>query len=756
MLKTRIVLFAAMALLLAAGAAAAHSVTTQTSLAASTPNVLASLKLPGSDESASNAGKFPRAAASGNSIEIISNPGKDVKNWSKLDSATTVGDPVKLGGVNGNTTDRTAAIATAPDGSFYAVWIREGDGIFIRHKPAGGSWEEQRTVLSSGSSLYTVDVAVNYNGQIFVVWNQDSLLRYRISSDGGASWSGTGIVSSKTPRGRTNFRVGGGPGDAAVVGFASSSGRVYGAVWDGSSFTATDLNSPGFAADASARIAPNGKIYVAWRVVDSGVYYAERQSDGSWPITHLAGKDAYGAVSIVADRQSNLHVFWAGNISGGWDEWYAFKPVNGAWQGPVKAPGSASAVVNASGVASIGARVYGHLVSEAFNGSSSYVRYVLFGSDATGVSATPVLDGGNNATNGTSVALTFTNVSGTPTQMRWHWGAPPTDADAWQTYGPTSVPLPSGIDTTASCVQQTLFTQVRSSSDTQATAASDSIIVDRNVQANVEALNPFMAGLPQTYSRGVTDVYTKSTDGAYDGDPGYTRIPQYFLRVVDAGDCSGLKTVSVPASNVTANITGGRYENKITLPQGALQNPGPVTIGISLLDGLNNPGSFSRDLVYDPANTDTTGSNPNTDGLPVLGSGGKVEADTGNSIIRTLSFSGIKVTDNLYRPNNANSQFWGVWIANSRTQVNDPNSSTSTLKWYPARVSSPGSSFTVQWDLFTGLGYGLDRGQAGDYYVYVKFLDGAGNATTGTLSTGKVTLTQGYTIPTRNLPIILR
>ncbi len=49
---------------------------------------------------------------------------------------------------------------------------------------------------------------------------------------------------------------------------------------------------------------------------------------------------------------------------------------------------------------------------------------------------------------------------------------------------------------------------------------------------------------------------------------------------------------------------------------------------------------------------------------------------------------------------------------------------------------------------------GPDRNKPGDYFVYVRFLDGAGNPSSTALPVVKVTLAPGYTIPTYALPLI--
>jgi hypothetical protein len=112
------------------------------------------------------------------------------------------------------------------------------------------------------------------------------------------------------------------------------------------------------------------------------------------------------------------------------------------------------------------------------------------------------------------------------------------------------------------------------------------------------------------------------------------------------------------------------------------------------------------------------------------------------------------VDDNLFGKREnlaAGAQFWGVWIANSTTDV---AADSTTLIWYPVRVPSPGSTFSVQWDLFSGLGFTSDlRKKSGTYYVYVRFLDGAGNPSQLALKT-TVTLDAGYTIPTVQMPLL--
>jgi hypothetical protein len=380
------------------------------------------------------------------------------------------------------------------------------------------------------------------------------------------------------------------------------------------------------------------------------------------------------------------------------------------------------------------------------------------GGVVTGPSATPLLDSGLPITRNSVVAVSFSNVTGSPDGVRYHWDSAPTDADPWVAFtSPLTVQGPTGV-TAAACQPHILYTQVRKST-TVGAVAQDSEIFDIGVQANVNILNRHLAGLPTTYSLSTQDVFTgPGGNGASDGDPNYTRERSFYLGISGFADCSGLSTFAVTGSE-SGNIANNFYANAPALPGGIA--PGAHEISVEVKDALGNADTIEKTLIYDPANLDTTGSQTNTLGLPVLGSGGSVAANNANSIIRSLSFQGISVTDNLYgqQPNlpqlPSGKQFWGVWMANTtsaNTSVDDPS-----LNWYPVRVATPDSNFTVTWNIFAGLNvpYAELRNRPGTYYVFVRFLDGAGNASVGSLK-ATVTLTAGYDVPTVRLSALAR
>lgn len=380
------------------------------------------------------------------------------------------------------------------------------------------------------------------------------------------------------------------------------------------------------------------------------------------------------------------------------------------------------------------------------------IYYSTYSVGPSAPTAQPVIN--TPTTKGPSVSVSFTNVGGGANQIRWKWGAAPTDtandSNGWQTFtNPTSIALPT-VTSTGSCQNLVLYTQVRNASVVQNGASSVSVKYDGAAQANVIVSNPYLNGLPATFTQRVQDTYNTATDGAYNGNPNYTRVPQFYLAINNNNDCSGLTSFLIPATNTSGSLTTGSYVKIISMPQGSFPNPGTkVRIDVVVSDGIGNITSYPKDIIYDPANTAQSGT-PNTDGLPTY-KGGSATVSTDNSILRTLTFQNVSVNDTVYGQFEnlpAGSQFWGVWIANSTTPVNNPNS--SGLQWFPVEVRNPSSNFTVSWNLFNGIAPANRK--PGTYYIYIKFLDGAGNATVGTVPAVQATLAQGYKVPTLYLP----
>jgi len=650
----------------------------------------------------------------------------------------------------------------------YAV----GDKVYHRSDPTTGGLSAQHNVASS-SFPNPVRLAIGSDNKLWAVWRDTdgSGIFYRTSTDGGLNWTGGTVASEGGNMFSPDVAVG--PDNFAhVVWYIRGSGSLKGEIrvadWNGSSFVKSSITTDGgdggccYDADPSIAIGVGGTIHVVWRKqVGSNwaITYANHAPGGSWQnfttIAVTAG-DAKYTPSVGVDISGTAYVAFSSPTGGGRPRkavLYA-KASGAAWDGPLTLGDgpwdSRTSIVGGNGEAYA---LYQHEVGS--DDGEVYYNRIQF---TPPLGATPVIENGATSTNKSSVSVSFTGVSGAPDGVRYHWDAAPTDADAFVAFqSPISVPRPSSV-TAAACETHTLYAQVRKGTTTGAATPSQLETFDIGVQAAVNILNPHLAGLPTFFGLGTQDVFNgPGGNGASDGDPNYTRDRSFYLGISGLNDCSGLTTF-----NVTGSTNGTITNNNRSL---AAALPGPSTpeardITVEVKDGLTNAQTYTKTLIYDPANTDTTGTVTNTDGLPVLASGGSAAADNANSILRTLTFKDISVDDNLFGKDPdlpqlpAGKRFWGVWLANTTsvsTTVDDLN-----LNWYPVHVPTPDSSFSVKWDIFSGLNLTSDlRNHPGDYYVFVRFLDGAGNASTNSIKV-KVTLTAGYDIPTVRLPALAR
>jgi hypothetical protein len=345
---------------------------------------------------------------------------------------------------------------------------------------------------------------------------------------------------------------------------------------------------------------------------------------------------------------------------------------------------------------------------------------------AAGCDGSVVLNGGASTTKDTTLTGAITPANGcTPDQMQISLDTPVTDATPKQTYNANfTIPNVPG-DACTHTVYVRLF-----KSGAGGKAFSDSINVDTVVDADVRATNPYLIGLP-TFS---------DLQGSIGGDPRYTRKVNFFLSINDAGDCSGLASFDIP--NVgSGTITNGAYTGSPNLPS---STPGPQQFIVNLTDAIGNKAAFPQTLIYDPE--------PPT--LVTSGSPAVTSPSSANNIVVPLSFSNIAVNDNLYGTQGENlpqgRRFWGIWVAVSRTN----SAPTDVLKWNAVEVPNPTAAFTVNFSLFSSLAD--NERTAGDYYVFVKFLDGAGNPTTATLNVPKITLASGFSTPKIYSPVIRR
>jgi hypothetical protein len=706
--------------------------------------------------------KFPFVANREGFVYVGGNVGRRAANvWWKPDSALSFTDPFQVGLAEGQPDYSTVAVAAARNGDAYAAWINQPEKrIFIRRRAADGSWDPLR--IAVGGSAFPVSVALGVasdNNTLVVVWRDpDQPAKFTISPDRGLNWTPVGELGSFKAY-SSPLSVGAGPtGQLAVAwtGDAGGSLQIFAAFWNGTAFEIERV-SDGAAiyADPSITYAPNGTPYVAYRrdgEANGAVFYAERKPEGAWPRSRLAGgAKVEGTVSVNADDQGNLHFNWLARPGGPARAFYAFRDSTGQFLGPI-ASTNAGALFNSRASAAVSDAVYSHMVMEQFSGETSTLRYSLFQAPGVVFGAQPELveERSRSAGNAKTVLVNFLNPRrlSTTSQVRWRWGAPPsdtaTDSGGWQAYSnPLRITVPDSIINNTSCQPSTLYTQLRDPATGlfEDRARQTTMMIDRFVEASAVALNPFTIAGPGAGASVSAEL--AAIAGAPAGAPNYTRVPLFYLAISsdENGDCTGLESVGIGRSPTTIEtvyqIDNDRFAGNVALPGLLSIENGPVPVTVQVTDGVGNQRNFSYTLIYDEGKPTLSSTSPGT----VTAS-----PNPRGDILQTLQFTNISVTDDIY----PGRGFWGVWIANSRTQVDNPLN--ANLSWTPLPAPGTAPTFTINdWSLASGLPQ--NQVSPGQYYVYIRFLDGAGNATDGYI---EVPVTSEAQRPLTHLPLMQR
>jgi hypothetical protein len=698
--------------------------------------------------------KFPHVAARDGVVQVTGVTRRSTVNyWAKADSAIEFGNPFDLGRATGGLPDYlNTSVTVAPDGALYVSWTNlDENRIYLRRRePTTGNWGPTRIVANADFPIFA-EVGVGTDGTLFVIWNEPSrTARYRVSRNQGATWSGT-VNLGDTAAFSDQMDIATSPtGEVAVVwtGTANDLLQVFLGVWNGTGFNIRRITTfDSSYADATVTYTPSGTMYVAWRGTNNGVFFAERKPDGSFPRSRLTGNTAEGLININADESGNLHFSWVARPSGGTVLYYAYKEAsNPDIRGPISY--SDGTIFNPHASASVGSQIYNHVVYEQFSGGLN-TRYALFRAEGSVLSADPVIEGGAAVVGGkASVSVNFANLrGGTPNQVRYRWGAAPTDtatdSGGWTTFSnPLNVPIPEAIRASTACQPSTLYTQVRNTATgvTESRVKEDAILVDAVVEGAASVSNPILyigagAEAPAELAR---------VAGAMGGEANHTRVPLMYLSVSGDDDCTDLKSIGIGRSAQTIDtvlqISDAGYNGFVPLPGLADLKDGPVPVVLELSDGAGNKRSFTTSLIFDETE-------------PVLDSvdPGSLSAapDPAGDLIQNLTFTDVKVSDAQYSRQSSRG-FWGVWLAVSRTELADPAS--ADLEWVLVSVPGNSTSFTVE---NFSLASGLPASQitAGTYYVYARFLDGAGNPSDDALS---LSLTSSATRPELSLPLLSR
>jgi hypothetical protein len=193
-----------------------------------------------------------------------------------------------------------------------------------------------------------------------------------------------------------------------------------------------------------------------------------------------------------------------------------------------------------------------------------------------------------------------------------------------------------------------------------------------------------------------------SAGGSSYANSAYSRSLIGKLTITGTTDLSGLASFQATGSNEKA-YTNALLNLEQTVFLQTTSNPNEVGTTIRFTDRAGNVEDRTMTLIYDtepPVATGATISETSTDNT---------------SFERTFSVGGTAITDNLYP-----GGYWGAWVAIEK-DTGSADETNADLKWGAVPVTS--GAFTV--NLLNGSSEALSNGT---YRVYVRFLDGAGNA----------------------------
>jgi len=519
----------------------------------------------------------------------------EARLWAKPDGVPQFPNPQPIGLAEGQPDNTTTSVFVAPDRTIYYAWVNaNANQIFLRvRRPGDADFGPPQLIVSTPAFPNDVEVGANEDG-VFVFWRlADGVIQYRRSRD-GVSWPDPPVRLMPGVALR-RMDVAAGPGRQLIIGYTKpldDALQTYVSIWNrdtGAFFeeripTVTDRPF----ADPQVALNPNGGYFVALRSDDGvlgGAWFSERPAGGAWSQPGRLVRGRVSSIAVDVDVFGNVHMAWIGDATGTPDLFYAFRRTGGSFEGPLLVRSGALPIFNLQLAANVRDQSYAHIVAERFTGGGLRGQYYLFGAPVSPVNAAGIaIEGGAAFTNRPVVAVTFAGLQGNPDEVRWRWGAPPTDQENDSggyrpLTNPLSVPAPP-LPIPTRCTPAVLYTQVRARSVFQLEPNSDAITFDRAVQTAVAVVSP--------------------VEGF---DPGYTNQPAATIALSNAAECSGLVAALVSGPlNVPGGVlpleAAGRPALGVTV--GLTGDPGPKTLRFAFTDGVGNGLETERTIVYDP------------------------------------------------------------------------------------------------------------------------------------------------------------
>ena len=223
----------------------------------------------------------------------------------------------------------------AYEDTLHVVWSDKRDGNFEiyykRSDDGGNSWSDDRRLSNTTGDSRVPYIAVDLNGNLQVVWQEESTLGYKNSMDKGDTWSAIKTINNSTmgSLGGIDTAVDS-KGDIHVVwGDTRDQGAAFEHIyydkytneknmWMNSSiditknFTSIDSFMPSIVCDV------NDNIYVVWKSTNRSdnsneLYYTKSKDGIVWdPVTRLTHV-IYGSrmqPEIAIDKNNILHLTW--------------------------------------------------------------------------------------------------------------------------------------------------------------------------------------------------------------------------------------------------------------------------------------------------------------------------------------------------------------------------------------------------------------------------------------------------------------
>jgi hypothetical protein len=234
-------------------------------------------------------------------------------------------------------------LATGPGGKTHIVYpssnASSSDPVYSRVRPSGGSWSGVVTVASDDFPN-PARMAVAPDGTLWAVWRDaaGSAVRYRRSTDGGATWHIP--AEAAAPANSGNVATQGGnmfspdvfitPDGVPHVTWNRREGglnnnTIYCADWNGTGWIVPTIGNQGaYTCDAATAVGPDGTAHMVCRTQSGNGWilkYLYRIPGGTWtngPNLFTTGGDVAYVPAITVDAAGVVHVTYnerSGSVS---------------------------------------------------------------------------------------------------------------------------------------------------------------------------------------------------------------------------------------------------------------------------------------------------------------------------------------------------------------------------------------------------------------------------------------------------------